>query len=484
MLPLVFLAVILTSAFAFEKDGDVLVLTDDDIDDAIKSHPFILVEFYAPWCGHCKHLAPEYAKAATALAKLETPIPLAKVDATENTESASKYGVRGYPTLKWFSNGKESEYTGGRTEAEIVNWIKKKVGAPYKALAAASDVETFKESAEVVLIGFAAADSAEFKVLEDVGRSLEDVPVAIATDAAVASELSFAQPSVVLFKKFDEGRVDYTGAFDSEELLEFVKGNSLPLISTFSQESAPKLFGSSIQSHFLYFNAETADSHAGVLDALRPVATEFKGKTLFVFVPESEQRVWSYFGITEKDVPTAVLVAMGEGDMKKFGLTGELSTERVRAHVTAFHNGELKPTLKSEEIPADNNGPVVVVVGKSFNDVVMDPTKDALIEFYAPWCGHCKALAPVWEQLGQKFADSKNVVIGKVDATANDIDHPKVSIKGFPTILFFPANAKDTPVAYEGGRDLESLVSWVQEHATVDLTEKAVEAEAHSHKEL
>lgn len=86
-----------------------------------------------------------------------------------------------------------------------------------------------------------------------------------------------------------------------------------------------------------------------------------------------------------------------------------------------------------------------MIVGKNFESVVLDDTKDVLLEVYAPWCGHCKALAPTWEKLGKRFRSVDSVVVAKMDGTTNE--HEKVNVRGFPTLLFFPAGAKDSPVS-------------------------------------
>lgn len=60
----VFLLLSIAFSHDFPKEDGVLVLSDNDFDHALEDHPTMLVEFYAPWCGHCKSLTPEYAKAA------------------------------------------------------------------------------------------------------------------------------------------------------------------------------------------------------------------------------------------------------------------------------------------------------------------------------------------------------------------------------------------------------------------------------------
>lgn len=124
--------------------------------------------------------------------------------------------------------------------------------------------------------------------------------------------------------------------------------------------------------------------------------------------------------------------------------------------------------MKSQRAPKKQTGPVVVVVADTFDKIVKDESKDVLIELYAPWCGHCKKLEPKYEALATKLKGESNLVIAKMDATANDLPD-NYSASGFPTIYFAPSNSKESPVTYEGPREIDDFEKFLKEHATVSF---------------
>lgn len=133
-------------------EKDVVELTDNNFEATVlESEDMWLIEFYAPWCGHCKNLAPHWASAAT---QLKGKVKLGALDATVHTVMASRYGIRGFPTIKMFPGGKKdgesSDYDGGRTSSDIVTWALDKLAenVPPPEVVQLTNTDVLKEACD------------------------------------------------------------------------------------------------------------------------------------------------------------------------------------------------------------------------------------------------------------------------------------------------------------------------------------------------
>jgi protein disulfide-isomerase A1 len=137
--------------------------------------------------------------------------------------------------------------------------------------------------------------------------------------------------------------------------------------------------------------------------------------------------------------------------------------------------------LKSAPIPDTNDEPVKVIVGKNFKQVVIDTEQEVLVKFYAPWCGHCKHLAPHYDQAAKLLANNPNILLAKVDSTENEV--AGVDIQGFPTLKFWGKD-KSAPIEYNGGRDAEGIIQWLKEHTSYEWVEPLSSGETEEAEEV
>ncbi|KAG2230610.1 thioredoxin-like protein [Thamnidium elegans] len=233
-----------------ELEGNVVILTDGNFKTVMDGSKPALVEFYAPWCGHCKNLAPIWSELGDAFAHQKENVIIAKIDADTHRDTGTAFEIRGFPTLKWFPKG--------------VNSI--------------------------------------------------------------------------------EGVEDYQGGRNLADLAAFVREKT-----------------------------------------------------------------------------------------------------------------SIAPRIKSQK------SSVVTLNSKNFHDIVLNPKKNVLVEFYASWCGHCKTLAPIYEKVAQAFANEENCVVAKIDADQEKDIGAEFDISGFPTLKFFGAGESE-PVAYEGGRTEQAFVDYLNKH--------------------
>ncbi|EKX50253.1 hypothetical protein GUITHDRAFT_85427 [Guillardia theta CCMP2712] len=476
-------------------ERDVIDLTPSNFDQTIAKYPNILVEFYAPWCGHCKQLKPHYAKAATKLKKEHPEVALAKVDADAHKELGTKFGVRGFPTLKWFVNGEPTDYEGGRTDDAIVTWIKKRMGPAAVQLNETSHLDDFKNKAEVVVVGFLNSKEGDaWKEFEKVAKKMDDVEFGVSHEKSVHEHAKQKGGDVVLYKKFsgdaEHEAVVYSGAMNAADIESWIGIHQLPFVVEFSAATSGKIFGSPIKSQVLLFCDVGSSSCEEAIKTFKENAKANYGKIIAVLVRNENDNVLNYFGVDKEETPCVFIAkspSPGEKGMSKYkGPTKDTLTKdgELAKFLSSYLNGELKPHRKSEKLPAnvvDEHG-VTTLVGANFDEIVMDPSKDVLVEFYAPWCGHCKQLAPIYDKLGKEFQDIDSVVIAKMDATAND-PPSNIDVQGFPTIKFFKATDK-TSMDYNGDRTVKGFRKFIKQNAGTNFELKKKGKKKAAEKEL
>lgn len=430
--------------------AEVTVLNNDNFDDHVNSNEYVLVKFYAPWCGHCKKLAPHYDKLSTDGVQ---EVSITKVDATVDTALAQKHGIKGYPTLKWFINGTEYDFKGGRDFDSMNAFLKKETGEWATFITDTTQLNDFVNSLQ---------EEDAFVISNYAVEELRPL-------ASKLGQLSFGHVTVSnlipdetlrVYTKF-EGEVDFHVHDNDEDAFDFIRKKSIPLVNKLDSKAIKRGFDYSRQ-HMIVFS--TPETYNEVVKQMTPVADKYSPSYIFVTVKHTNKQVVDMFGVEK--FPAAFLVNLAP-KLVKYPMAGDVTSKSLEEHIEAFENGELVASLKSEEEPEQETGKPHVLVGKTFDKFIKE-NNNVLVKFYAPWCGHCKKLAPTWDELAEKFVD-EDVVIAKYDATANE--NEGVDVKGFPTIRYYK---NGNPIDYNGARDFDSFDKFIGEQTTL----------SNSHKEL
>jgi len=346
-------------------------------------------------------------------------------------------------------------------------------------LSTSDEVTAFSESADISVVGFFNdADSAEAKEFIATADRNEDAIYGVSYDEAVVS--AAGGQSIVVFTK-DEGKftMEVGGdKFNSEKIENFVKANAVPIGAEFGEGTYEKNFASGVKHHLLLFISSKADDHKETTATFKNVAKDFKGKATFMWVDVNNADNQGAMGFFDLEAPkedetpykpVMRIVEFGAETAKYLPEADTVNEQSLRDFASGVIDGKIERHYKSAPLPEDWDAlPVKVLVASNFNEVTgVESGKNVLVEFYAPWCGHCKQLAPIWDELGNKYNGHADIVIAKLDATANEVRG--VSIQGFPTIKYFKSNGE--VLDYNGKRDLEGFSKFLDSNGEVEEPE-------------
>ncbi len=442
-----------------------------------------------------------YAEAAATLKAHDETIALGKLDATEEKDTAARFDIKGFPTLKWFVDGEVAmDYSGGRTADEIVAWIKKKTGPPSTVLADTAALDEAKKDTSSVYGYFAKFEGEEHDAFEALAAKTDEASFYKTSDATVAKALGIAKaPGFAIGRNYPDFGFEVVSGDKhttmsgktplAERLVAFLTAEKLPAFINFSPATANKIFGAGIDHQVIVVApAESFEEKSALRKDLIAASAKTKGTIVWVVAhstAETADPIINYFGLDkELKTPQVVGFMSSKGTKYAMGENDKVNAGTLEKFAKTVIDGTAPKKTKSAAVPEEplDEG-VTVVVGTTFESIVQNPKKDVLLEIYAPWCGHCKTLAPIYAKLAKRFKDIDSVVIAKMDGTENEV--PDLEVQGYPTLMFFPAEKNAEAIKFDGARELKDLTKFIKEHAKVayELPKKEDQKEAEKEAE-
>ncbi|MBA0659815.1 hypothetical protein Goklo_011912 [Gossypium klotzschianum] len=344
-----------STADQFKVDGKVLELDESNFDLAISSLTYILVDFYAPWCRHCKLLSPQLDEAAPVLAGLKEPIVIAKVNADKFTRLASKHDVDAYPTLKLFVHGVSMEYYGPRKADSLVQYLKKFVSTDVSILISDSAISDFVEEAGTffpIFIGFGLNET----VLSNLAvkykkRAWFSVAKDFSDEAKVLYDMEKVPALVAIHPNYKQQSIFY-GPFEGEFLEDFIKQNFLPPVVPLNHETL-KLLKDEKRKIVLTITAdENEDQTQNLIKLLKAAASTNRDLVFGYFGLKQWEDFADKFEANEKTKLPKIIV--WDGDEDYFSVIGieSLDNEDQGSQISQFLEGYRQGRTEKKTVKA------------------------------------------------------------------------------------------------------------------------------------
>ncbi|CAG7867962.1 unnamed protein product [Brassica rapa] len=444
----------------------VLELSGDNARRVVGGNEFVMVLGYAPWCARSADLMPKFSEAATALKEIGSPVVMAKMDGDRYGKVASEMEIKGFPTLLLFVNGTSKAYTGGFSAEEIVIWVQKKTGAPIVTVNTVDEAQRFLKKYHTFVVAlFNKFEGSEYNEFVKAAKSDDEIQFVETSDSEVAKllfpEFKTSDVFIGMVKTEAERYTSYAGSYKMENILEFLSKNKFPLITKLSESNTAWVYSSPVKLQVMIF--AKADDFQNMAQPLENFARRFKSKLMFIYIDITNENLampfLTLFGIEHAN--KTVVAAFDNKLNSKYLLESDPSPTNIEDFCSGLADGTIPQYYRSEPVPDNENASIVTVVGKTFDELVLNSQENVLLEVHTPWCVNCEAMSKQVVKLAKHFKGFENLVFARIDASTNE--HAKLQVNDYPTILLYKSGEKEKPLKISTKLSAKDMAVFINE---------------------
>ncbi|KAK4442909.1 thioredoxin-domain-containing protein [Podospora aff. communis PSN243] len=460
---------------AHRNSSIVLDLNDvKALDDLSETHDTVLLAITLGILPGAQRFAPIFEEIAASLSASGLDVGCAQIDVAGKFGLWERFGYLSYPTvIAYHGPGNFKKYVGPLREKEILAFLARQRLPAVSFIDSTSALDHLRGEHDTVAVAYLGlGDRVSREAFTEAAQKLKDEIVFCISNIADLASASLEEgiSRIVVYKNVPEERsvLEGVGTLTVEAITTFVEAAARPLIWELLPELCKHFLEQPLPLGYLFVSS----SHEGrqITNDFLPLARKYKDRIQFVLVKAAEfPDLCKQAHIDSHDLPSFSLRQPQQNRAYPLPRSNSdiLHPDNVAAFIEDFLAGRAQPAIKSAPIP-DTQGPLVEVVGLTYDEIVLNPKKDVLVEFYTPWCGPCKAILPVYEKLAALYAADEKardlVTIAKVECEGNDV--PDADVRGFPWFKLYPAGDKERPVTYEGEWNVKGWATFVMERGS------------------
>ncbi|XP_066299648.1 uncharacterized protein [Branchiostoma lanceolatum] len=485
-----------------DVESDVVHLTDETFDTYMEDHASVLVMFYAPWCGHCKKMKPEYDEAAATLKEENIDGVLAALDATKSPQVAKRFEVKGYPTVKYFKDGEEAFGFNDRTADKIVDFMKdpKEPPPPPPPEQPWQDVESevvhlgdedfksqLKRRKHALVMFYAPwcghCKKAKPEFTNAAEKYKEDTKVTFAAvdctlHQGVCGQYEVRGYPTIKYFNYGKNPKDYEGGREEPDFVAFMSDPLNPTPPTPPPKDPAEEWAE------LEGAAEVVHLHDNTFEDF----IQQQSSVLVMFYAPwcghckamKPDYALAAKALKEDEIPGVLAAVDATVDrvlQSKYDITGfptlkhfkdgEFNTDynkgrNLDALVEFMKNPQKAPPPPPpepewSEVPSE----VSHLTEDTFSSFIKEHDS-VLVMFYAPWCGHCKKMKPAYQEAAEQLLkENPGAKLAAVDATKYAALGTKYEVRGYPTIKYFKNG--EMAFQYNKGRTTDDIVAFMKD---------------------